>query len=183
MQVYVILSPGFEEVEAVTVIDIMRRAGIGVTTVSLNGNTAVMGSHGIVVMADESFEEAKEKCGDAVVLPGGMKGVTNMLASDGLKAFVKKHYDAGAVVAAVCAAPLVLDELGILRAGRFTCHPCVHDRVKCESVQNAPAVVDDRIVTGRSAGCAMVWSIELVRRLLGELPISLLEGLRMDAVG
>jgi 4-methyl-5(b-hydroxyethyl)-thiazole monophosphate biosynthesis len=180
MQAYIILSPGFEEVEAITAIDILRRAGIGATTVSLNENAAVMGSHNIVVMADRVLSELDEALGDALVLPGGMKGVENMLASEALLSLVSKYHAADAVIAAVCAAPLVLDKLGLLDSKQFTCHPCVYERLKSKGVQNMPMLTDGQIVTGRSAGCAMIWSLALVHKLLGGYPDGLLKGLRLE---
>ena len=180
MQAYIILSPGFEEIEAITAIDILRRAGIGATTVSLNENAAVMGSHGIVVMADMVIGELDENAGDALVLPGGMKGVENMLASEALLSLAAKYHASGAVIAAVCAAPLVLDKLGILQAKQFTCHPCVYERLVVKGVQDVPTLTDGQIVTGRSAGCAMIWSLALVKKLLGNYPDGLLRGLRLE---
>ena len=180
MQAYIILSPGFEEVEAVTVIDILRRAGIGATTVSLNENAAVMGSHGIVVMADRVLGELDETPADALVLPGGMKGVENMLSSKALLSLVEKYHASGAVIAAVCAAPLVLDKLGILDMHHFTCHPCVYERLVSGGVQDVPSLTDGQIVTGRSAGCAMIWSLALVNKLLGGYPDGLMRGLRLE---
>ena len=180
MQVFVILSPGFEEIEAITVIDILRRAKIETVTVSLDANTAVMGSHGIVVIADRSFDELPEECGDALVLPGGMKGVTHMQEHAGLLSLIKKYQESGAILAAICAAPWILDGLGILRDKAFTCHPCVYDRLQSAGVQDVPTITDGQIVTGRSAGCAMVWSLALVKALLGSWPDGLLNGLRLE---
>lgn len=180
MKAYIILSPGFEETEAITVIDILRRARIDATTVALNENTAVMGSHGIVVIADATLREIRDDQGDALVLPGGMKGVENMLANESLLALVQKFHDDGKVIAAVCAAPLIPDKLGILGTKSFTCHPCVYDRLQSKGVQDVPTITDGQMVTGRSAGCAMIWSLALVKKLLGDYPDGLLNGLRLD---
>ena len=180
MLAYIILSPGFEETEAITVIDILRRAKIEATTVALNENTAVMGSHGIVVIADRTFAEINDSQADALVLPGGMKGVENMLASDKLLAMVERYHADNKVIAAVCAAPLIADKLGILGTKAFTCHPCVYDRLQSKGVQDVPTITDGQIVTGRSAGCAMIWSLALVKKLLGDYPDGLLNGLRLE---
>ncbi|MBR4984637.1 MAG: DJ-1/PfpI family protein [Proteobacteria bacterium] len=168
----VVLSPGFEEIEAVTVIDILRRAGIAVVTVSFGESLEVVGSHSIIVKADSFLSEVEGVT--ALVLPGGMRGVENVLSNDGLMQVVRGF---SGVLAAVCAAPLVLDVTGQLAGHRFTAHPCVHGRLHASGLDPVPAVTDGDIVTGRSAGCAMDWSLALVERLLGSLPDGLLNGL------
>ncbi len=175
---FVILSPGFEEIEAVTVIDILRRACIEVTTASLTSERVVTGSHGISVEADTLLTQIHASEVDVIVLPGGLQGVENMLLSTSVLSIVKEVADKGGILAAVCAAPLVFDAAGLLGAGRFTCHPTVHGRM---SVQPSPlaTVTSDNIVTGRSAGCAMVWSLALVERILGHLPAALTQGLNL----
>lgn len=175
--VLVILSPGFEEIEAVTVIDILRRAQIDVRTASLEDTERVAGSHGIAIEADTMLSRVNADDYDVLVLPGGMRGVENMLGSARLRALIEAMSGKDAVLAAVCAAPLVYDSLGLLANRRFTCHPCVWERVS-HPAEDVPAVVDGRLVTGRSAGCAMAWSLALVETLLGALPEPLLRGLR-----
>lgn len=171
MRALVILSPGFEETEAITVIDLLRRAKVNVTTASLEMNQTVLGSHAIPVVADESLEDVMDKSPveayDAIVLPGGMQGVRNMLASDKLVALVKAFGDANKVTAAVCAGPLVLKKAGLLEKRQFTCHPCVFDEIGRDGLIEQASVVDGNVVTGRSAGCAMAWSIALVKKLTG----------------
>ena len=172
----VILSPGFEEIEAVTVIDVLRRAKIDVTTASLEDNKRVCGSHNIPIEADTSIGALDAASFNVLILPGGMRGVENMLASDCLLSLARDMDSRGAFLAAVCAAPLVYDRLGLLSGLRFTCHPCVWDRVS-HAPEDVPSVVDGRVVTGRSAGCAMAWSLALVEKLLGSLQDGLLKGL------
>ena len=181
--ILVILSPGFEETEAITVIDILRRAKLNVITASLEDNAAVMGSHKIIVMAEHTLSEIYDQEFSAIVLPGGMKGVENMLASAELHHLIKRISDEHKTIAAVCAAPLVLDKLGLLKPNQFTCHPCVYDRLQtpidlCDNGISLPQVTAGDIVTGRSAGCAMVWALALVEHLTGSIE-SLLPGLRL----
>lgn len=176
--VLVVLSPGFEEVEAITVIDLLRRAKIKVTTASLEEARTVMGSHGIFVTADMTLKEAENLAFSCIALPGGMRGVENMLENARLLAIVKRLHESKKIIAAVCAAPLILDKLEILREQHFTCHPCVHERIQQEGLEMAPVWTSGRIVTGRSAGCAMAWSLELIKVLLGEIPEAVLSGLR-----
>lgn len=171
MKIIVILAPGFEEMEAISAIDILRRAQLDVTTVSLLPNQTVLGSHDIPVIADMSLDDVLQKephawC-DALILPGGMRGVENMLSDTRLIDLVKALYDAQKVVAAVCAAPLVLDKAGILQGHAFTCHPCIFDRIRTDGRREVAAITDRNIVTGRSAGCAMIWAMELTKTLVG----------------
>ncbi len=177
-KILVILSPGFEETEAITVIDILRRAGLQVTTASLEENCSTRGSHGITVEADIAFSAAADDY-SCIVLPGGMRGVENMLSSKALMDFVQKMSLKDTILAAVCAAPLVFDQCGLLEKHKFTCHPCVYERIKSSGVQETPVCTDGKFVTGRSAGCAMAWSLELVQKLTGCISTSLLNGLRL----
>ncbi|MCL2326555.1 MAG: DJ-1/PfpI family protein [Proteobacteria bacterium] len=176
---FVILSPGFEEIEAITVTDILRRIQAKAVLVALNDNLAVMGAHGMVLMAEETLPRANLNRGQILVLPGGMPGVEKMLESEALLAQVESHHQQGKCLAAVCAAPLVLDRLGILSPGGFTCHPSVWPRLKTQGVQDVPAMIRESVVTGRSAGCAMAWSLALVEHCLGHVPENLLAGLRL----
>lgn len=181
MKAIVVLAPGFEEIEAIHAIDILRRARVEVETVSLSENTVVLGSHGVPVVADKTLGESGDVC-DAIVLPGGLRGVENMLQSDELIKKVQLYAKNGKYCAAVCAAPLVLKEAGVLSGHRFTCHPVVRDRMG-EEVVEAPAVWDGKMVTGRSAGCAQAWALLLVEVLLGGVPESVASGLRCPEDG
>ena len=170
MKILIILSPGFEETEAITVIDILRRAKLSVTTASLTPNQTVLGSHQIPVIADLSLIEVMNgdvMTYDAIVLPGGMRGVENMLNDSRILTLVKDFHATNKVVAAVCAAPLILEKAGILAGHSYTCHPCVFDRIHSEGRLECPAITDANLVTGRSAGCALAWAIELTKKLVG----------------
>ena len=171
-----ILSPGFEEVEAITAIDILRRARLNVTTAALSA-IDVEGSHGITVRAEHRLANIDTTQFDMLVLPGGMRGVENMLADSRLMEIAVQMAARGCRMAAVCAAPLIYDTLGLLEGRRFTCHPCIYDRLKSNGVQNVPTITDGMFTTGRSAGCAMAWAIEMVRATLGSVPESMLNGL------
>ena len=177
-----ILAPGFEETEAVTVIDIMRRASIEVTTAALD-EINVPGSHRIPIQAEILMSDVLHGRFDALVLPGGMRGVQNMLQSQALLDLVRRMASEGSVIAAVCAAPLVLDTLGLLVPNQFTCHPCVYDQLKTPIALtdgiSAPYVIHGNVVTGRSAGCAMIWALALVQRLTGQVD-NLFNGLRLE---
>lgn len=174
----VILSPGFEETEAVTVIDILRRASIPVTTASLSDNQAVKGSHGITVMADTQLSSTDTSLYNVLILPGGLQGVENMLASQEILHLVIDIYRREGILAAVCAAPLVLDAAGVLDHTAFTCHPTVRHRISDHSnLKPEPFVCSGRIITGRSAGCALNWAIALTEHLMGKVPEAFYAGL------
>lgn len=175
----VVLHRGFEEIEAVTVIDVLRRAGIDVIVCSTSPCASVVGSHGLELCVSQSLgDETVMGNGefDAIALPGGMKGVEGLLACDELRELICAQSARGGILAAVCAAPLVLARAGVLEGRDVTCHPCVRDRMGREVVE-APFVVDGTIVTGRSAGCSLPWALALVGALLGAIPQSLLDGL------
>ena len=170
MKILVLLSPGFEETEAISVIDVLRRAKLDVTTASLLPNQTVLGSHQIPVVADLSLNDVLKDdpmAYDSIVLPGGMRGVENMLNDAHVPELVRQFHAESKVVAAVCAAPLILEKAGILEGHSFTCHPCIFDTIRAEGRLERPAVTDKNIVTGRSAGCALAWAIELTKKLVG----------------
>lgn len=174
----VILSPGFEETEAVTVIDVLRRASIPVTTASLSADQAVKGSHGITVMTDTQLSSTETSLYNVLVLPGGLQGVENMLASQEMLQLVKDIYRREGILAAVCAAPLVLDAAGVLGHTAFTCHPTVRHRLSdSTNLKSEPFVRSERIVTGRSAGCALNWAIALAEHLIAQIPDTFYAGL------
>lgn len=172
MKILVILAPGFEETEAITVIDVLRRAKLEVITASLTSNQTVLGSHHIPIIADLSLDDAcknknTENNFEALVLPGGMRGVENLIDDTRILPLVNAFYNNNKFIAAVCAAPLILDKAGILDGHNFTCHPCIFDRIRENGRVLVPAISDRTIVTGRSAGCALPWAIELTKTLTG----------------
>ena len=117
----VFLANGFEEMEATGTIDILRRGGVEVTIVTINSSREVTGAHGMVYLADQTLAEADCTTADALVLPGGMPGATNLNACAPLRELLQAHYAQGKLVAAICAAPLVLGGLGFLQGRKATC--------------------------------------------------------------
>lgn len=181
MKAMVILSPGFEEMEAMAPVDVLRRAGIEAVTCALSENAVVCGSHDIPVVADMVLDEADAASFDCLVLPGGLRGVENMLACPELMALVGKFFNERKLIAAVCAAPLVLERAGVLACHRFVCHPVVRPKIVGESVPDAPYVLDGNLLTGLAAGHALPWAIAIAKKLLGSLPDGLLKGLCLPA--
>jgi 4-methyl-5(b-hydroxyethyl)-thiazole monophosphate biosynthesis len=173
--VLVFLADGFEEVEAITPIDYLRRAGITVCAASVAGNAAVQGSHGVAVAADTGIAELSRQgrlvpdSWDGVLLPGGIPGAPNLAASEAVSAFLKAMASADKLVCAVCASPaVVLAPLGILKGRRFTCFPGSEEKVSGAVWSEDRVVVDGNIVTSRSAGTAAEWAIAIIAKLLGD---------------
>ena len=167
----VFLADGFEEVEAVTPIDYLRRAGIEVTTCSVGGQM-VKGSHGIVVQADTSLAAQgllKATDWDAVLLPGGIPGAPNLAASEAVSALLRDMASAGKLVCAICASPaVVLSPLGLLKERRFTCYPGLETEVKEGSWSEQRVVVDGNLITSRGAGTAADWAIAIIGKLVNK---------------
>lgn len=166
--VYVLLGTGFEETEAVTPIDLMRRAGIAVVTVGVNGKT-VCGSHGIPIEADITIGEMDLTAMDMIVLPGGMGGVASLRASGEVMDALRFAWENGKYVAAICAAPTVLADLHITDGRSATCYPgCESGMGSANMVPGAACVRDGRLITGTSAGCAVPFGLALIAALKGE---------------
>ena len=166
-KVSVILADGFEEIEALTVVDLLRRAQIYVGTVSATDEYIVHGAHGINVQTEDLFEEVNFVESDMIVLPGGMPGTTNLNDHAGVRRVVKDFYEEGKYVAAICAAPTVLANLGILKGKRITCFPTVENQIQGAVITRMPATVDGNIITGRGAGTAIDFELKLIDALSG----------------
>ena len=165
--VYVLLGTGFEEIEAMTPVDLLRRAGVEVTTVGLNGKI-VYGSHAIGVEADITIEELEVADAEMMVLPGGLGGVASIRGCTQALEAVKAVYGAGKYVAAICAGPTVLADLGLLTGVQATCYPGQIPNMKdARIVENAACVTDGKIITGTSAGTAVPFALALIEALKG----------------
>jgi 4-methyl-5(b-hydroxyethyl)-thiazole monophosphate biosynthesis len=166
-KVLVLLAEGFEDVEAVTPIDYLRRAGAEVTVGGVGG-LAVRSARGITVQADVRVVEAAASSWDAVIVPGGMPGASNIAASAECRALLKSAADAGRLVAAICAAPaVVLAPLGILAGKRFTCYPGMEKDVTGAAWSDERVVADGTLITSRAAGTAGEWAAAIVAALFG----------------
>ncbi len=161
--VLVPLAPGFEELEAVTIVDVLRRADIEVRLVSLGPERLVTGSHGISLLADEVWSELGEQPVDAIALPGGMPGSRHLRDHLELRARLVALHAAGGLVAALCAAPIVLDAAGLLTGRRATAFPGTE--LPSAVMLGERVVVDGRIVTSRGPGTALEFALTLVAEL------------------
>ncbi|MBR4016459.1 MAG: DJ-1/PfpI family protein [Oscillospiraceae bacterium] len=165
--VYVLLGTGFEEVEAVAPIDLMRRAGISVLTVGVTGKT-VYGSHNIGIEADILLEEMDLTNMDMIVLPGGLGSVAAARASDGALNALRFAWENNKFVAAICAGPTVLADLHITDSKNATCYPgCENAMGNACLVSDAACVRDGNLITGTSAGCAIPFGLALIEALKG----------------
>lgn len=165
--VLVVLAEGFEEIEAITPIDVLRRAGLMVTTAGVGG-TEITGSHGITVVTDTTIGEI-EDLPDAIVLPGGMPGAENLSKSDTLREILKRMNDEGRPIGAICAAPAVaLAPTGILDGRKATCYPGFENRFG-KAIVFSPdrVVIDGNITTSRGPGTALEFALALANRLAG----------------
>lgn len=165
--VKVFLADGFEEIEALTVVDILRRAGVETTTVSVTKKDVAEGAHGICVKADELFEEADFHETEMLVLPGGMPGTLNLQAHTGLRELLSAYGKAKKYVAAICAAPSILGELGMLDGKRACCYPSFEEKLTGAEVVREPVVLDQNVITSRGMGTAIPFSLKLVEVLCG----------------
>ena len=166
--VYVFLADGFEEIEGLTFVDLLRRAGIETKTVSVMEGLKITGAHKIQITADTMFEENDYEAAKMLVLPGGMPGTLNLQNHEGLTALLKKHYEAGKKVAAICAAPSILGDLGMLRGKRAVCYPGFEEKLSGAEAGTEKVAVDGNITTSRGLGTAIAFSLSLIAQLADE---------------
>ena len=159
----IFMADGCEEIEALTTVDILRRAKIDIDMISINGKSEVTGSHNITFKCDKVISEADFSGYDGLVLPGGLPGTTNLGAHKTVVEKVGEFAEAGKLVAAICAAPTVPGDNGILEGKRATCYPGCEDRLTGAEIVDEQVVVDGNIITGRAMGAAIPFALEIVR--------------------
>jgi 4-methyl-5(b-hydroxyethyl)-thiazole monophosphate biosynthesis len=166
--VFVHLADGFEEIEALTVVDVLRRAGIEVKTVSVTGSVNVRGVHDITVIADLLFQEADYAGCEMIVLPGGMPGTTNLAGHEGLIRQIGSFAQNGKWIAAICAAPSILGKMSLLKGRRATSFPGYENDMVGAEYTEERVVLDGKFITSRGAGTAMEFALKLVALLKDE---------------
>lgn len=164
--IYLFLADGFEEVEALCPYDLLLRAGAQVKTVSIGKGLEVTGTHGVTVRADMNIDDITEEA-EMVVLPGGMPGASNLDASEKVDAILRRTYEAGRYVAAICAAPMVLGKRGMLRGKRATCFPGFEKYLEGADVTGNLTETDGSVITARGMGAAFGFGLALIRALYG----------------
>lgn len=162
--VYVFLAEGFEEVEALTVVDLLRRANVDVKMVGV-GATYITGSHGITVKADILDKDLTDELPEMIVLPGGMPGTLNLEASEIVQKMIKLCAKKGSFIAAICAAPSILGHLGLLNGKKAVCYPGFEKDLIGAEIQLSSVCLDSNIITARGVGAAIEFALELIKCL------------------
>ncbi len=166
-KVYVFMADGTEEVEALTVVDLLRRAGVAVTTVSVMEREEIVSSHNIGIRTDEMFGASDYADGDMLVLPGGMPGTTHLKEHEGLQKILKKYEKDGKYLAAICAAPSVLGSNGLLSGKQAICYPGFEEQLDGAEIVNKNVVHDGQFITSKGLGTAIDFSLTLIEILAG----------------
>lgn len=164
--IHILLAAGFEEIEAITTIDILRRLGLEVQTCSVTGTRLIQGAHGVPVMVDSLFRKNTVSETDCIVLPGGMPGTRNLWASETLRKSLVAHNQNGMTIAAICAAPMILGQLGILKGRHATCYPGFEKYLEGAEVVDENVVIDGNIVTGRGPAAAKDFAFAIASKFL-----------------
>ena len=167
MMIYLFLAPGFEEVEALTPADYLRRCELDLKLVGVGGKN-ITGSHGITVTCDITAEEAAEHLPEMIILPGGMPGTRNLEQSETVTKMITDCYQAGKTIAAICAAPSILGHMGLLNGRRAVCFPGYEQELSGAEIESEPVVADGNIITSKGAGTANHFAFALVASLLGQ---------------
>ena len=167
--VLMFLADGFEETEAIAPLDMLRRANADVKTVSISDSLSVKGAHGISVCADLVISDIKNETPEMIILPGGMPGTKNLNMCEPLKKLLTSTYENGGYVCAICAAPMVLGGLGLLKGKKATCFPGFEEHLLEAIVTNKKVVRDGKIITACGMGVAIEFGAELVAALKGKL--------------
>lgn len=162
--IHIFLATGFEEIEALTPLDILRRVNVDAQLVSCTDSLTVTGCHGISVKADILFENMTWSAGDALVLPGGMPGAKNLLHHKGVVEAVLRQHKRGGLLCAICAAPMVLGENGILKGRKATCYPGFETHLTGAHYTACLVEEDENVITGRGPGAAMEFGFAIARR-------------------
>lgn len=164
----IFLADGFEEIEGLTVVDILRRAGMEAEMISIMGRKEICGSHKIQVQADALFEDVDYAELDGVVLPGGMPGTLNLGAHAGVNETIKSFAADGKLVAAVCAAPSVLGQAGLLQGKKAVCYPGFEDKLTGAEVVYEEVAEAENIITSRGMGTTIAFALRITAYLAGE---------------
>lgn len=168
-KVLVPLAKGFEDIEAISVVDVLRRGGVEVVTASITDSKAVESAHGVTIMADALFADVADDEYEAIVLPGGGEGTENLRHYEPLFKRLRRQHEEGRLLCAICAAPIILVDAGVADAGRhMTCYPSMMTELD-RSYSNVPVVADGNLVTGQAPGSATLFALVVLSALVGEV--------------
>ncbi|WP_303012122.1 DJ-1 family glyoxalase III [uncultured Bacteroides sp.] len=166
--VYAFFADGFEEIEALTAVDTLRRAGLNVKIVSVTPDEIVVGAHDVSVLCDVNFNNCDFFDAGLLLLPGGMPGAATLDKHEGLRRLILDFVAKGKPVAAICAAPMVLGKLGLLKGKKATCYPGFEQYLEGAECVDAPAVRDGNIITGMGPGAALEFALAVVELMAGK---------------
>ena len=167
-KIYTFLATGFEEIEALAPVDILRRGGQEVVTLSITGSLFVESSHGVTVKADMLFEEADLCDADMLLLPGGMPGSVNLNQHEGVRQALIAQDEKGRRIGAICAAPMVLGSLGLLKGRRATCSPGFEGYMEGAEYTHELFTVDGNIITGEGPSAALPYAYQILSFFIGQ---------------
>lgn len=170
--IHLFLADGFEEIEALATLDVLRRCGLVVKTISCAGTRTVMGAHNIPVLADEIFRGGDYAESDALILPGGMPGAKNLLEHEGLHKALVAQNERGALVAAICAAPMVLGQHGILADRKATCYPGFEQMLTGAEHLTDYVVEDGNVITGKGPAAAVEFGFAIASRFVSPAKVA-----------
>ena len=165
---YMFLANGSEEIEALIPVDVFRRGGVEIKTVSITGSELVEMAHGVTVKADLKFEDAKLEDADLLMLPGGLPGATNLNDHEGVRNAVLSQYEKGKLVAAICAAPMVFGSLGLLEGKRATCYPGCESTMTGAEYTKQLVTIDGNIITGEGPAAAFPYAYAILEIFAGK---------------
>ncbi|WP_373810992.1 DJ-1 family glyoxalase III [Porphyromonas macacae] len=164
---FIFLAPGFEETEAIGTIDVLKRGGVDIKIVSVTGDTFVESAHGVGIKADIYLPDVKVEEADALILPGGMPGAENLKKDMTVRSLVDAMYAKGGLVAAICAAPMVLGDLGLLKNKKATCYPGFESEMTGAVATGQPVEQDGNIITGKGPAFAYRFGLAILTYLRG----------------
>lgn len=165
--VYVFLAEGFEEIEAVATIDLLRRAGLPTHIVAVGIEPHVTGAHGLAVQADLSISEVYSEDVSALVLPGGLPGVTNLASSHRLEQLLREAHHEGKLIAAICAAPSILGRLGMLEGREAIAYPGFESELRGAKISEQPVIQSGNLITAKAAGYTLDFALAIIAELEG----------------
>ncbi len=168
MKAFILLANGFEEIEAITPIDVLRRAGIEVITLSIHDTKELKGAHNIIIEADALLSEHFNELPDIIITPGGMPGSSNLKENKMAIEMIKKQASEKKLIASICASPIVLEEADILKSIRYTCYPGFENEIKNGKFVDSRVVSDKNIITAKGPGVALEFALKIVEELIGE---------------
>ncbi len=168
MKAFVLLANGFEEIEAITPIDVLRRAGIEVTTLSIHDSKKLLGAHNVIIAADALLTDKIDESADIIITPGGMPGSRHLKESELVRKMLKKQYQEGRYIASICASPIALEASEVIKDTDFTCYPGFEGDIKSGNFVDERIVHDKKVITAKGPGVALEFSLKIVEILMGK---------------